>query len=166
MHNRKRPHHRTYTHIDTCIQSHNICNLSNASLSTHEISLLNKGLSFIPKPKKTNTLELYSDIQSFVRKLRLHYIFHNKPRKDKQPFEPKSKYNPGVTPNDALETNIEKLKTELTDLKLTQTKCDNLTRNKRLAMSNLAKRTDIVINKADKGSTSHYEQIKRHQQRK
>ena len=30
MHNRKRPHHRTYTHIDTCIQSHNICNLSNA----------------------------------------------------------------------------------------------------------------------------------------
>ena len=54
--------------------------------------LINKGLSFIPKPKKTNPLELYSDIQSFVRKLRINYIFHNKPRKDKQRFEPKSKY--------------------------------------------------------------------------
>ena len=75
-HNRKRPHHRTHTHVDTCIQSHNICNLSNASLSTHEISLLNKGLSFIPKLKKTNPLKLYSDIRTIIcqkTKIKLHF---------------------------------------------------------------------------------------------
>ena len=111
MHNRKRSHHRTHTHVDTCIQSLNICNLSNASLSTHEISL--KGFPLSLNQREPNPLKLYSDIQSFVRKLRLHYIFHNKPRKDKQTFKPKSKYNPGVTTNEALGTNIEKLKTKL-----------------------------------------------------
>jgi len=39
------------------------------------------------------------------------------------------------------------------DFQITQTRSDNLTKNERLALTNLAKRTDIVINKADKGST-------------
>ena len=82
IHSRKIPHHRICNHTQSNTQSHNICNLSNTHLSRHEISSLNKGLSFIPKPKKTNPLELYSDILSFVRKLRLQYIFHDKPRKD------------------------------------------------------------------------------------
>ena len=49
-----------------------------------------------------------------------------------------------MTLHDALET---------TSLNLKQTRQDNLTRNERLALNNLSKRTDIVINKADKGST-------------
>ena len=53
---------------------------------------------------KTYSLELYSDILSFIRKLRLQYLVHDKPRKDKQPFQPKPKYNPGVTQNNGLET--------------------------------------------------------------
>ena len=82
IHSRKIPHHRICNHTQSNTQSHNICNLSNTHLSRHEISVLSKGLSFIPKPKKNNPLELYSDILSFVRKLRLQYIFHDKPRKD------------------------------------------------------------------------------------
>jgi len=42
---------------------------------------------------------------------------------------------------------------ELETIQYTQTRSDNLTKNERLALTNLAKRTDIVINKADKGST-------------
>ena len=95
--------------------------------------------------------ELYSDILTFVRKLRLQYQLHDKPHKAKTPFQPKSKNNPGVTLHDALKTTIEKLKVELTSLNLKQTHQHNLTRNERLALNNLSKRTDIVINKADKG---------------
>jgi len=38
-------------------------------------------------------------------------------------------------------------------IEYTQTKKDNLPRNQRIALANFSKGTDIVINKADKGST-------------
>lgn len=63
-----------------------------------------------------------------------------------------TKPKPHSNLHDALETTIEKLKVELTSLNLKQTRQDNLTRNERLALNNLSKRTDIVIDKADKGS--------------
>ena len=94
--------------------------------------------------------ELYSDILTFVRKLRLQYLLHDKPHKTKTPFQPKSKNNPGVTLHDALKTTIEKL--SQTHFSKPQTRQDNLTRNERIALNNLSKRTDIVIDKADKGS--------------
>jgi len=56
-------------------------------------------------------------------------------------------------PATRLENTIYKLLLELETIQYTQTRSDNLTKNERLALTNLAKRTDIVINKADKGST-------------
>ena len=93
-HNRKRPHHRIYNHTQSNTQSHNICNLSNTHLSTHEISVLSKGLSFIPKPKKTNPLELYSDILSFVRKSNITLHFSWQTKKGQTTFRTKIQVQP------------------------------------------------------------------------
>ena len=54
IHSRKRPHHRIYNHTHSSTQSHNICNLSNTHLSTHEISVLSKGLNFLYSKTKEN----------------------------------------------------------------------------------------------------------------
>jgi len=93
-----------------------------------------KGLTFIPKPKSMNKMELYQDVQNFVRKLRLQYLMYDKPAKLPIPFQPKSKVNPGTTVNDTLETFIEKTKVELMSLDLKQNVKDNLTKNERIAL--------------------------------
>ena len=48
-----------------------VINLSNIQLSPAEVSLLEKGLSFCPKPPRPNTFELKKDLQEFSRRLRL-----------------------------------------------------------------------------------------------
>ena len=68
-------------------------------------------------------MELYQDVQNFVRKLRLQYLMHDKPAKLPIPFQPKSKVNPGTTVNDTLVT-----------LDLKQNVKDNLTKNERIAL--------------------------------
>jgi len=117
------------------------------ALSTHEPPLV------IPKPKSINKMELYQDVKTFVCKLRLQYLTYDRPAKLPIPFKPKFKVNPTTTVNDTLETFIEKTKVELMSLDLKQNVKDNLTKNERIVLSNLTQRTDIVINKADKGST-------------
>jgi len=94
-----------------------------------------RGLTFVPKPKSMK-MELYQDIQNFVRKLRLQYLIYDKPGKLPIPFQPKSKVNPSTTVNDTLETFIEKTKVELMSLDLKQIVKDNLTKMKEL-LSNL-----------------------------
>ena len=58
-----------------------------------------------------------------------------------------------VTNHIRLENTIYKILLEMESIEYTQTKKDNLTRNQRIALANFSKGTDIVINKADNGST-------------
>ena len=60
--------------------SDNIMNLSNIELSQDEYSILAKGLSFIPKPKRLDTLELLSDVNNFIRKICNKYHSYHNPR--------------------------------------------------------------------------------------
>ena len=46
--------------------------------------------------------------------------------------------------------HIYKILLETESIEYTQTKKSNLTRNQRIALANFSKRTDILINKADK----------------
>ena len=57
-----------------------------------------------------------------------------------------------ITNRIRLENTIYKILLETESIEYTQTKRDNLTRNQRIALANFSKRTDIVINKADKVS--------------
>ena len=53
-----------------------ITNLSSHILTKHQISLLSRGLNFIPTPKKDHPAKILQDILLFDRKLKLKYYFH------------------------------------------------------------------------------------------
>ena len=53
-----------------------IINLSQHKLDQYEISLLSKGLNFIPTPKPDHPAKILQDLLLFDRKLRLKYHFH------------------------------------------------------------------------------------------
>ena len=56
--------------------THNIINLSRYQMIPGEISLLSKGLKFIPTPNKEYPAKLLQDILLFDRKLRLKSYFY------------------------------------------------------------------------------------------
>ena len=55
----------------------NIINLSNSHLSKDEVSLLSKGLKFVPTPKYINKAKIKEEIDVYSRKLRLMCHFLN-----------------------------------------------------------------------------------------
>ena len=85
--------------------------------------------------------------------MRTRYERRDQPIKPKSPFyRAKPRANrPSIALN--LENLIEQFKVEMDSIDYSQSKTDNLTIGERKALSALMKRTDIVINKADKGST-------------
>ena len=78
----------------------------------------------------------------------------------KSTFHRRGSYRAPPTSSLDLENFIEKLKLNLVDLDYQQNGNDNLTRTERQALNNLKARDDIVINKADKGSTIVIQDIK------
>ena len=57
--------------------SDNIVNISGRQFSNAEISLLSKGLKFVPTPTYVDRSLLKQDIEKFARKLRLKWHFRN-----------------------------------------------------------------------------------------
>ena len=75
--------------------SKNVINLSKRNLTENEISLLSKGLNFIPTCNKVDVAQLKLELELFGRMLRLKWHF----RDDKRdlpinPFKTKSTFNP------------------------------------------------------------------------
>ena len=90
------------------IESHrkHIRNLSNEQLTDEQITLLSRGLKFIPTPVITENKirrELLKDFDLFARQMRLQYIYYGKER-EPHPFHVKSDWNPPVQPSVALGT--------------------------------------------------------------
>ena len=54
-----------------------IFNLSSKTLSRHQTNILSRGLKLTPTPKRNN-IELKSNIQNYMRRLRLAEYFQNK----------------------------------------------------------------------------------------
>jgi len=54
-----------------------VLNLSSSPISTDELSVLSKGLRFIPKPKHMDIRDLFKDTKQFVSKMRTHYEIFN-----------------------------------------------------------------------------------------
>ena len=96
--------------------------------------------------------QLLNDFSQFARRMRLKYIFHGQ---DKQPhpFHVKSDWDPPVQPSVALETFLEEVKFELANIKFNRPK-DNLSQGERKALKELSHDKNIVIKKADKGTTT------------
>ena len=63
--------------------SGNAIGLSRRNLSEAEISLLSKGLKFVPTANKTDRAKLKTELGEYGRKLRLMWHFRN----DEKPFQ-------------------------------------------------------------------------------
>ena len=75
--------------------SANVINLSSRHLSRYKISLLSKGLKFVPAPYHINKAKIKEEIEFYGRKLRLIWYFGNDHREfDVNLFKEKFKFNP------------------------------------------------------------------------
>ena len=89
-----------------------IKNLSNEQLTDKQITLLSRGLKFIPTPVTKENLirhQLLADFNQFARRMRLQYIFHGE-ENEPHPFHVKSDWEPPVQLSVALETFLEEAK--------------------------------------------------------
>ena len=74
--------------------SKNVFNLSRRNLSPPEISLLSKGLKFVPSANKIDRAKLKRELEEYGRKLRLMWHFRNDERTfTAEKFRPKSSFN-------------------------------------------------------------------------
>ena len=131
-----------------------IRNLSNEQLTDEQITLLSRGLKFIPTPVTTESnirRELLKDFDLFARRMRLH-VYYGKER-EPHPFHVKSDWNPPVQPSVALETFLEEVKLELAEIQFEKPK-PNLTPGELQALKKLSRDKTIILKKADKGTTS------------
>ena len=125
-----------------------IKNFSNQQLSDSQISVLSKGLRFVPTPvTDVNYIrrQLVLDFEHFARRMRLKYIFH-KENKEPHPFHVKSDWNPPVQKSVALESYLESVKIQLAEIKPIKPK-NNLSHNEYKALTELKKNTNIVLKK-------------------
>ena len=131
--------------------SPNVVNLSGRHLSKAEISLLSKGLKFIPTPRNIDRVALKEDLEAFGRKLRLAWHFRNEERSfESNPFRKKSKFNPKGK-DAAIELYLSRLEEEILAID-TNLKYSNLTKEERNAIYTLRDDNSIIIKEADKGS--------------
>ena len=134
--------------------SKNVVNLSSKNLSSAEISLLSKGLNFVPSPGEVNISELKTDLEAFGRKLRLKWHFRESEDDfSYNPFKKKSSFNPPKV-DAAIELYLSKIEDELMALAKDKDpkRYDNLTREERDALYSLMSDTSIIIKGADKES--------------
>ena len=117
-------------------------NLSSCSLSTDEISVLSRGLTFCPTPRHINWPEVSADIYDFSRRMRLTEFFFDKNNQTPDtnepdcPFRNKSTWNPPYNRERALNTFLDAVKLDITTYK-PKTIRDNLTVTERQAIRQL-----------------------------
>ena len=132
--------------------SKNVINLSRRNLSSAEISLLSKGLKFVPTANKTDQAKLKRELEEYGRKLRLMWHFRNDERPFSQErFKPKSTFNPR-NKDAVIETYLSCLEERLLDIEIPSKRFNNLTKDERNAMYSLKDDKSIIIKGADKGS--------------
>ena len=132
--------------------SKNVINLSRRNLSSAEISLLSKGLKFVPTSNKIDQAKLKRELEEYGRKLRLMWHFRNDERPFSQErFKPKSTFN-RRNKDAVIETYLSCLEERLLDIEIPSKRFNNLTKDERNAMYRLKDDKSIIIKGADKGS--------------
>ena len=165
-------HHKPHS-SENCVNSNcfecakdNVVNLSNIELTRNQIILLSKGLSFVPTTSDANPKEILKDFNQFTIRTKIKLRkFINPPRSPRPNDEPALVRTNPTSYNDTntrlgpqpLENAFEAMRMDISKLTLDKNKShkhnDNLTRNEKLALKQLAANHNLVINKADKGST-------------
>ena len=128
--------------------------MSNTDLTDQEITLLAKGLKFIPNPEKPASQKyLMRDFNSFTHSMRLKYKFADSTCKSNlHPFCVRSTWQPKPQPSVAQENYLEQTKLEIANITFTDVK-DNLSASQRRALKTLKSNSEINLKKANKGTT-------------
>ena len=127
-----------------------IKNFSNLQLTDNQVSVISKGLKFVPTPvTNINNIkrQLLQDFEKFARRMHLKYIFHAE-NKEPHPFHVKSDREPPVQNSVALESYLESVKIQLAEIMPSGTKIICHATNIKLLKS---LKTTL---KADKGTTT------------
>ena len=111
--------------LESKFVSSNVINLSRRNLSEAEISLLSKGLKFVPTANKIDRAKLKTELKEYGRKRRLMWHFRNNDKSfSYEKFRPKST--------------------------ISSKRYNNLTKEERNALYNLGDDPTIMIKGADK----------------
>ena len=92
MRQKNATHRHQTTHRETNEQF--LKNFSSHQLTDNQVSVISKGLKFIPTPVTDETKirhQLLQDFEQFARRMRLQYIFHGQ-KKEPHPFHVKSNW--------------------------------------------------------------------------
>ncbi|XP_033119564.1 uncharacterized protein LOC117118940, partial [Anneissia japonica] len=148
-----------------------IANLSNRDLTTDQISVLQKGLSYCPT-RKSDPINLCSDLDDFTRRIQLKEYFKDAPlnnsekqgnarcnrrettKNDKKRWTPPSNRNTYIDNFvNAAKSHLDMfIQNNIIDVKPNkQISNDNLKKNERTAIKELRQNTTITIKQADKG---------------
>ena len=132
--------------------SKNVVNLSKRNLTDSEISLLCKGLNFVPTSNTIDKAKLKRELEALGRMLRLKWHFRNEEKDfDPEKFKPKSTFNPR-NKDAAIEIYMSSLEEKLMKIEIPKDKFNNLTSKERKALYDLKNDKNIIIKGADKGS--------------
>ena len=124
-------------------------NLSSHQLTDSQVSLLSRGLKFIPTPATNETKikqQLLRDFEQFARQMILLYSYHGQ-NIEPYPFHVKSTWIYQVQRSVALESYLENVKTTCRDQ-------NNLSRNEVKALKELKNNPAINLKKKNKGTTT------------
>ena len=144
-----------------------VINLSNVSVSDEQIKVLEKGITFVPTPDKVDLGEIHYDVSRFLRRVKLKVDFHddnmqisqdqnnlsylNQVPKSLVKFKPLSRWEPPI--KDCTLKAFCNVRNDILNLKPVTASKSNLTNKETRAMSDLKKNPNIIIKKADKGSS-------------
>lgn len=122
-----------------------------------QMNILQKGLSYVPTPQKTSISNIMTDFDDFADRMRTRlYYYTSKAKRNPNPFRVSRAQKGVLSASAALEDYIVATKIALGNEVQTWTTLNettNLTREEYRALGELKKNKDIVIKKADKGSS-------------
>lgn len=154
---RKR-HRRIFFNKTRNLLKHNVVvNLSDRKLNDYEISLLNKGLGFVPSHIRPCKSTFDKDMARFERRLQIHYFFANEGDADdnsnfnnkQEAFIPLSNWAP-PRPSPQISKFCSELRAGISNILDLKPIC-NLSKMERNFIKTLKEDQSIVIKKADKG---------------
>lgn len=131
----------------------NIMNLSKSFIPTAaQVKLLERGLTFIPRPNKFDWEELQRDTHKYHRRLKLLDYFDYNTDDNHQPFTLPSTWEPKTSQIDGrIRRLIRTDKNTLHNHQIHTDREDNLTHVERQAIQQLKNNPHIIIKPADKG---------------
>ena len=136
-------------------KTHNnyIVNLTDQTLTESQVSLLQKGLKFIPTPSDHKPTQIQQSFSKFRRLLYLKYHFRSDTN-NPHPFRLRSQWEPPTPDNPNLLKYMAETRESLKQTKPLRTKqTNNLTQTERFSIKSLQKLPHTVIKLADKGGS-------------